>query len=198
MRRAHEDEGGGLPAVPDIGRACGFLDFRSFFSISETYFLVCWRAVMINRGIPAHRGRLQEDWPEARSRERRPRARANSLCTRAATGSSAGHYDPARCLGPMSNGRGSPMGRQDAAVKRREASAPASLVRGTPRKVFLACRVMARARCGDPHQRLSALHSLMPSVMEMREGGTQSPARNGRKHGEAAAGKGRSVGCLTT
>ena len=49
-------------------------------------------------------GVLQEDWPEARGRERRPRAEANSLCTRAATGSPVGHYDPA--TEPSEEGKG--------------------------------------------------------------------------------------------
>jgi hypothetical protein len=68
---------------------------------SSVFFLVfrmwcyAWR-------IPARRGRLQEDWPEARGRERRLRARANSLCARAASGS------PRRTLrsGPMPSEEG--------------------------------------------------------------------------------------------
>jgi hypothetical protein len=68
---------------------------------SSVFFLVfrmwcyAWR-------IPARRGRLQENWPEARGRERRLRARANSLCARAASGS------PRRTLrsGPMPSEEG--------------------------------------------------------------------------------------------
>jgi hypothetical protein len=104
--------------------------------------------------------------------------------------------------------RGSPMRRKTPrwSVARR---APYVTGRGTPRKVSLACRVMARQRCGVPHQRLATLRSLSGAndVARMKSG-EASPAvrppriacglRGNERKARPAGRDGRSVGCLTS
>ena len=115
--------------------------------------------------IPAHRGRF----PEAdrwRSGERHPRAEF-------ATSRSGDPENPP--LGTRTEADASGV-RRRAGIRnmpRRSAERRAPLRHWGAKhlgQVLLACRVMARQRCGDPHPRFSALRSLMPSVMEMREG----------------------------
>ena len=68
-----------------------------------------------------------------------------------------GHYDPARCFRRKAREPDESNRRRGGAPR---GERPASLGRETPRQAFLACRVMARQWCGDPHQRFSALRSL--------------------------------------
>jgi hypothetical protein len=79
-------------------------------------------------------------------------------------------------------------------------------------QVLLACRVMAREGCGDPHPRFSALRfppvrgngrrdDRSPDERQRHPGhgeGTQSPARNGCRDHRDDRWEGRSVGCLTS
>jgi hypothetical protein len=55
--------------------------------------------------------------------------------------------------------------------------------RGTPRQVFLRAYVTGTQRCGDPHQRLSALRPLMPEGKDAKPG--RSGRECGRRNGEA-------------
>jgi hypothetical protein len=165
-----------------------FPDFRNFFLIFGIFVLDLFSACGYFTAIPA-RSRVSSGGLEARETElgAAPAGRVES-CARAASGSPAGHYDPARCLRSEAREPDAP---EDAAVERREASAPTSLARGDASQASRCPASRGANGAGSqPHQRLPALRSLAPRGAVAR---MQMRGRHRGRPGEAVFGRRRAA-----